>query len=134
MAFTMNKPERSKQLPFCRLDVLAWHDKGSVHWTIVLALFDGLFGRRLAFHGPPRRRVYRNLLPRRFTEASPPCWLSPLVFPVLRDQRLSGVRPKRGAVPPVVGRSRSSFLLRLWSGAKVMTEVDSVLRVLAGER
>lgn len=40
--FTMKKSERSKQLPYCRLDALAWHNKGSVHRTNVLALFTGL--------------------------------------------------------------------------------------------
>jgi len=39
--FTVNKAECSKRLPTCRLDAEAWHNKGSVHWTIVLALFAG---------------------------------------------------------------------------------------------
>jgi len=41
LAFTMNKPGRSKQLPSFRSDVKAWHNKGSVLVTFVLVFFAG---------------------------------------------------------------------------------------------
>ena len=94
LTFTMNKPERSKQLPFCRLDVLAWHDKGSVLWTNVLALFAGLLWKNIGLSWPSSEKGFtgvscRGVSRRRLSSGVPH-------FPLLREGNCPGCA-KRGS-------------------------------------
>jgi len=66
LTFTMNKAERSKQLPAYRLNADAWHNKGPVHWTNVLAFFAGPLWEEVWPHGPA--------LAERVSRGFPPSW------------------------------------------------------------